>query len=211
MTSVGRAVVAGMAAVNPLRAAGASDAGLQREVNEDRFHCDADRGVFIVIDGVGGQAAGGKAADVARGTAARTARPRGRGHDCRPHARRHHRSQQRDSSPCRHPRRVERHGLRADDRDCAERQGNVRPRRRHAAVQAARGPHREAHAGPFAGWRAGGCERDHRTPGDAPSSPQRGLSRRRLRTPRSGATAISSTSTTSRSNPTRPSCSAATA
>ena len=27
---------------------------------------DADRGVFMVIDGVGGQAAGGKAADVAR-------------------------------------------------------------------------------------------------------------------------------------------------
>ena len=28
-------------------------------------HCDARRGIFIVIDGVGGQAAGGKAADVA--------------------------------------------------------------------------------------------------------------------------------------------------
>jgi serine/threonine protein phosphatase PrpC len=34
-------------------------------VNEDRFHCDEARGLFIVIDGVGGQAAGGKAADVA--------------------------------------------------------------------------------------------------------------------------------------------------
>ena len=67
MTSVGRAVVTGMPAADPLRAAGASDAGLQREVNEDRFHCDADRGVFAVIDGVGGQAAGGKAADVAVG------------------------------------------------------------------------------------------------------------------------------------------------
>jgi serine/threonine protein phosphatase PrpC len=49
-----------------LRASGGTDAGLQREVNEDRFHCDADRGVFMVIDGVGGQAAGGKAADVAQ-------------------------------------------------------------------------------------------------------------------------------------------------
>ena len=49
-----------------LHAAGASDAGLQREVNEDRYLCDAERGVFAVIDGVGGQAAGGKAADVAR-------------------------------------------------------------------------------------------------------------------------------------------------
>jgi len=46
-------------------AAGATDAGLQREVNEDRFYLDESRGLFIVIDGVGGQAAGGKAADVA--------------------------------------------------------------------------------------------------------------------------------------------------
>jgi serine/threonine protein phosphatase PrpC len=34
-------------------------------VNEDRFHVDASRGLFMVIDGVGGQAAGGKAADTA--------------------------------------------------------------------------------------------------------------------------------------------------
>src|SRR5262247_1121609 len=46
-------------------AAGQTDSGRQRNVNEDRFHCDAARGLFIVIDGVGGQAAGGKAADVA--------------------------------------------------------------------------------------------------------------------------------------------------
>lgn len=48
-----------------LRAAGATDVGCQRDVNEDRFHVDPDRGVFIVIDGVGGQAAGGRAADTA--------------------------------------------------------------------------------------------------------------------------------------------------
>lgn len=47
------------------RAAGRTDPGLQREVNEDRFHVDVARGLFIVIDGVGGKAAGGKAADVA--------------------------------------------------------------------------------------------------------------------------------------------------
>jgi serine/threonine protein phosphatase PrpC len=46
-------------------AAGVTNPGLLREVNEDRFHVDAARGVFAVIDGVGGQAAGGKAADVA--------------------------------------------------------------------------------------------------------------------------------------------------
>jgi PPM family protein phosphatase len=51
--------------LNALSAAGATDAGLQRDVNEDRYHVDEARGVFIVIDGIGGQAAGGKAADVA--------------------------------------------------------------------------------------------------------------------------------------------------
>ncbi len=57
----------GVAPTGPgaLRASGVTDAGRQREVNEDRFHCDAERGVFMVIDGVGGQAAGGRAADVA--------------------------------------------------------------------------------------------------------------------------------------------------
>jgi serine/threonine protein phosphatase PrpC len=50
-----------------VRAAGDTHPGLQREVNEDRFHVDVARGLFIVIDGVGGQAAGGKAADVAIG------------------------------------------------------------------------------------------------------------------------------------------------
>lgn len=47
------------------RAAGATDVGRQRELNEDRFHVDADRGVFIVVDGIGGQAAGDTAADIA--------------------------------------------------------------------------------------------------------------------------------------------------
>src|SRR5215475_2004371 len=54
-----------MRTVNALIAAGQTDSGRQRTVNEDRFHCDAARGLFMVIDGVGGQAAGGKAADVA--------------------------------------------------------------------------------------------------------------------------------------------------
>jgi len=49
-----------------LRAAGVSDVGAVRTVNEDRFLVDADRGIFVVIDGVGGQAAGGRAADTAR-------------------------------------------------------------------------------------------------------------------------------------------------
>jgi len=54
-----------MRTVTALRAAGGTDPGLQRDVNEDRFHVDVSRGWFTVIDGVGGQAAGGKAADLA--------------------------------------------------------------------------------------------------------------------------------------------------
>jgi serine/threonine protein phosphatase PrpC len=48
-----------------VHAAGASDPGLQRQRNEDRCHWDERRGIFIVVDGVGGQAAGEKAADAA--------------------------------------------------------------------------------------------------------------------------------------------------
>jgi serine/threonine protein phosphatase PrpC len=54
-----------LGAVSAVRAAGNTDPGLLREVNEDRFHLDLSRGLFIVVDGVGGQAAGGKAADTA--------------------------------------------------------------------------------------------------------------------------------------------------
>jgi PPM family protein phosphatase len=56
---------ASMGAVTTLRAAGDTNPGLLRQVNEDRFHVDLARGLFMVIDGVGGQAAGGKAADTA--------------------------------------------------------------------------------------------------------------------------------------------------
>ena len=47
------------------RAAGLTDVGGQRLVNEDRLHVDPKLGLFIVVDGVGGQAAGGRAADTA--------------------------------------------------------------------------------------------------------------------------------------------------
>ncbi len=48
-----------------LKCAGASDPGLVRHNNEDGFYCDPDRGIFLVVDGVGGQAAGEKAAEIA--------------------------------------------------------------------------------------------------------------------------------------------------
>jgi serine/threonine protein phosphatase PrpC len=46
-------------------AAGASDPGRQRNTNEDRFYVDAAQGIFMVVDGVGGEAAGEVAAGIA--------------------------------------------------------------------------------------------------------------------------------------------------
>jgi PPM family protein phosphatase len=54
-----------MAVSTRFQAAGLSDPGRRRENNEDRFHADPERGIYFVIDGVGGQAAGEKAADTA--------------------------------------------------------------------------------------------------------------------------------------------------
>jgi serine/threonine protein phosphatase PrpC len=51
--------------MSAVRAAGGTDPGLQRDDNEDRFHVDQARGLFMVIDGVGGQAAGAEAAELA--------------------------------------------------------------------------------------------------------------------------------------------------
>jgi len=45
--------------------AGTSDAGNVRGNNEDRVYIDADRGIYLVVDGMGGQAAGEEAADIA--------------------------------------------------------------------------------------------------------------------------------------------------
>src|SRR5262249_49331517 len=47
------------------RCAGETHPGLLRTDNEDRFHLDAERGIFLVIDGIGGQAAGERAAQIA--------------------------------------------------------------------------------------------------------------------------------------------------
>jgi PPM family protein phosphatase len=48
-----------------LRCAGASDPGRVRRNNEDALHLDSERGIFLVVDGIGGQAAGEKAAEIA--------------------------------------------------------------------------------------------------------------------------------------------------
>lgn len=49
------------------KSSGDTHPGKKRENNEDRVHCDPERGIFIVIDGVGGQAAGEVAAGIALG------------------------------------------------------------------------------------------------------------------------------------------------
>ena len=47
------------------RSGSASDAGRIRAENQDRSYVDDARGVFLVVDGLGGHAAGGKAAETA--------------------------------------------------------------------------------------------------------------------------------------------------
>src|SRR5690348_1787592 len=61
-----------------IRCAGASDPGRVRKNNEDAYWIDADRGIFLVVDGIGGQAAGEKAAAIAvERVRARLERPTG--------------------------------------------------------------------------------------------------------------------------------------
>jgi PPM family protein phosphatase len=54
-----------MGITTTFRCAGETHPGLLRTNNEDRFHLDVERGIFLVIDGIGGQAAGEKAAEIA--------------------------------------------------------------------------------------------------------------------------------------------------
>ena len=54
-----------MNTVAPWRAGVATDTGQHRSNNEDRVHVDEAAGVFLVVDGVGGHAAGERAAEVA--------------------------------------------------------------------------------------------------------------------------------------------------
>ena len=48
-----------------LNCGAATDIGLVRDHNEDRYWMDPARGAFLVVDGVGGQAAGERAAEIA--------------------------------------------------------------------------------------------------------------------------------------------------
>jgi len=68
-----------MPANSPFRSAAATDTGLLREHNEDRYFIDAARGVFLVVDGVGGHAAGELAAQTAVEAIRETGTSGGRG------------------------------------------------------------------------------------------------------------------------------------
>lgn len=48
-----------------LKFAGLSDLGRVRRNNEDAWHADPERGIYLVVDGIGGHAAGEKAAEIA--------------------------------------------------------------------------------------------------------------------------------------------------
>ena len=54
-----------MITTSQLIVGGHSDAGRKRAENEDRFFIDAQRGIFLVVDGLGGHAAGERAAEIA--------------------------------------------------------------------------------------------------------------------------------------------------
>ncbi len=54
-----------MSATSQLLIGGHSDVGRKRTENEDRFFIDARRGIFLVVDGLGGHAAGERAAEIA--------------------------------------------------------------------------------------------------------------------------------------------------
>jgi serine/threonine protein phosphatase PrpC len=54
-----------MSVVEKWRAGAATDPGRMRSDNQDRDYIDDERGVFLVVDGLGGHAAGGKAAETA--------------------------------------------------------------------------------------------------------------------------------------------------
>ena len=54
-----------MSVTTRMLTAAISDTGKQRDNNEDRVLHDPDRGIFAVIDGMGGHTAGEKAAAIA--------------------------------------------------------------------------------------------------------------------------------------------------
>ena len=117
-----------------LRCAGASDPGRVRQNNEDPLHLDAERGIFLVVDGLGGQAAGEKAAEIAVDRIrARLERQTGSAEQRLREA--ITMANNEISSAARSNPEWEGHGLRADGGGARRRLGGGGPRGRFAALQ----------------------------------------------------------------------------
>ena len=184
-----------MRAIASLRRPATTDPG--RSARSTRIASTSTRraALFMVIDGVGGQAAGGKAADIAL-TMLRARLERETGPVADRVCARRSRSPTTRSIGWRAPRPE------WDGMACVltavvvrRRPRDRRPRRRHAALQAARAARIEKVTRDHSpvGERED-AQRDVRARGDAASAPQRGVSRRRLRAARARRTPISSTS-----------------
>ena len=116
-----------------LKSAGASDPGRVRQNNEDALYIDAERGIFLVVDGIGGQAAGEKAAEIAvECVRARLERQTGTAEQRIREAIAIANNEILRQAP-RQP-GVGRHGLRAHSGGARERLGRDRPRGRFAPV-----------------------------------------------------------------------------
>ena len=167
-----------------LLAAGGSHQGLLRDQNEDRWLVDAPRGVFCVVDGVGGHPGGERASGDRRRDAQGPPVARdgnSRGAPSRGHRAREQRDPRRDGGG----RVARRHDVRADGGAGRRGAPHGRTRRRLADLQGPARRDREAHTGPLPGRRTGRRRRTQRSGGDAPPASQRGLPGRRCGTPRS--------------------------
>ena len=119
----------------PLAAAG-SDPGRERENNEDRVLCDPERGIYAVVDGVGGES--GRRDRGADGGRDPPGPPLPADHRRLPPDPRGDRPrQQADLGEGAGQPRPRRHGLRADRRGGRRRPGDHRPRRRQPALPVA--------------------------------------------------------------------------
>ena len=162
-----------------------------------------ERGIFLVVDGIGGQAAGEKAAEIAvERVRARLERQTGTAEQ---------RIREAITMANNEILRAARanpgmagHGVRADPGGAGERLGGDRPRGRFAPLPDPRRRDPQDHARPFARGRARGQPRAERSGGHAPPAPQRSVSRRGLRRALRPTTPISSRCSASPSSRMRP-------
>ena len=171
-----------------LNCGAASDVGLVRDHNEDRYWVDPAHGAFLVVDGVGGQAAGERAAEIAVATvfarqSCRASLWWGRRFRLPIRAAARPRSHRRRQQP--HLRRIPTgsqtrgNGLRADPGPGRRLPCDHRARRRFAPLPHRSGSHSQSDQRPFAGRRNRRRGRPQRRGSHGASPPQRSIPRRR--------------------------------